>query len=174
MKHGKRNINGLSNRNITIEIKAIYKFCEKCDHKPIVVNDEYKSRVLELKINMVWIKKDIHFFLLYLSVYRIIYHETCNHPWFLKKLTRDLMEGVDIGYKHGYSEHFYDLEHWAWSVEKIMTILVEMTSQPPHHWPQSVEKFMMSGKINSRRCLQDCKCKWFMVPFNIKSLLFII
>lgn len=55
---------------------------------------------------------------------RIMIPEIRNHPWFLKNLPRDLMEGAEAGYQHD------DPEHPPQSVEEITRILAEARIPP--------------------------------------------
>lgn len=55
---------------------------------------------------------------------RITIPEIRNHPWFLKDLPRDLMEGAEASYQHD------DPEHPPQSVEEIMRILAEARILP--------------------------------------------
>jgi serine/threonine-protein kinase SRK2 len=55
---------------------------------------------------------------------RIMIPEIRNHPWFLKNLPRDLIEGAEAGYQHD------DPEHPPQSVEEITRILAEARIPP--------------------------------------------
>lgn len=73
---------------------------------------------------------------------RITLPEIWNHPWFLKNLPRELLEGAEAGYQ--YDDPLHPLQ----SEEEIMKMLAEAGSLPGGV-EKSVEQSLVGGLLNS-------------------------